>query len=262
LFGIPTYGTMAHSFIQSFDGETAAFEAFARARPANLVLLIDTYDTEAAAAKVAALAPRLKDLGIAIHAVRIDSGDLIALSKSVRRILDAGGLQETGIFASGGIDEDTLGLFAREKAPIDGIGIGTSLATSSDAPALDCAYKLQEYAGLPRRKRSTGKATWPGRKQIWRRYDRNDRMMADVLSTEQDNQDGEPLIHPVMANGKRIASQLSLHELRAHARRELERLPRELTTTRPQVSYPVQVAAALEQLAAVTDGRLSRLECQ
>jgi nicotinate phosphoribosyltransferase len=115
---------------------------------------------------------------------------------------------------------------------------------------------------LPRRKRSTGKATWPGRKQIWRRYDRNDRMMADVLSTEQDNQDGEPLIHPVMANGKRIAPQLSLYELRAHARRELERLPRELTTTKPQVSYPVQVAAALEQLAAVTDGRLSRLECQ
>ena len=96
LFGIPTYGTMAHSFIQSFDCETAAFEAFARARPANLVLLIDTYDTEAAAAKVVALAPRLKALGIAIHAVRIDSGDLIALSKSVRRILDAGGLQETG----------------------------------------------------------------------------------------------------------------------------------------------------------------------
>ena len=262
LFGIPTYGTMAHSFIQSFDSETAAFEAFARARPANLVLLIDTYDTEAAAAKVVALAPRLKALGIAIHAVRIDSGDLIALSKSVRRILDAGGLQETGIFASGGIDEDTLGLFAHEKAPIDGIGIGTSLATSSDAPALDCAYKLQEYAGLPRRKRSTGKATWPGRKQIWRRYDRNDRMMADVLSTEQDNQDGEPLIHPVMANGKRIASQLSLHELRAHGRRELERLPRELTTTKPQVSYPVQVAIALEQLAAVTDARLSPLECQ
>jgi nicotinate phosphoribosyltransferase len=248
---------MAHSFIQSFDSETAAFEAFARARPANIVLLIDTYDTEAAAAKVVALVPRLKALGIAIHAVRIDSGDLIALSKSVRRILDAGGLQETGIFASGGIDEDRLGLFANEKAPIDGIGIGTSLATSSDAPALDCAYKLQEYAGLPRRKRSTGKATWPGRKQIWRRYDRNDRMMADVLSTEQDNQDGEPLIQPVMANGKRIASQLSLHELRAHGRRELERLPRELTTTKSQVSYPVQVAAALEQLAAVTDARLS-----
>ena len=177
-FGIPTYGTMAHSFVQSFDNETAAFEAFARARPKNLTLLIDTYDTEAAARKVVALAPRLKESGIAVSAVRIDSGDLAALSKSVRGILDAGGLKDTGIFVSGGIDEDTLATFAREKAPIDGIGIGTSLVTSFDAPALDCAYKLQEYAGLPRRKRSTGKATWPGRKQVWRRHDRYGHMMA------------------------------------------------------------------------------------
>ena len=95
-----------------------------------------------------------------MRAVRIDSGDLAALAKRVRRIL-AGGLGDTGIFVSGGIDEDTLTELAREKAPIDGIGIGTSLVTSSDTPALDCAYKLQEYAGLPRRKRSTGKATWP-----------------------------------------------------------------------------------------------------
>ncbi|MGO9357011.1 MAG: nicotinate phosphoribosyltransferase, partial [Xanthobacteraceae bacterium] len=170
LFGIPIYGTMAHSFVQSFDDESAAFEAFARARPDNLVLLIDTYDTVAAASKVVALAPRLQALGIKVHGVRLDSGDLVALAKSVRRILDDGGLRDTTIFASGGIEEDTLVAFARERAPIDGIGIGTSLATSSDVPAFDCAYKLQEYAGLPRRKRSTGKATWPGRKQVWRRY--------------------------------------------------------------------------------------------
>ncbi|WP_375159817.1 nicotinate phosphoribosyltransferase [Bradyrhizobium sp. RDT46] len=131
-FGIPTYGTMAHAFIQSFDDETAAFEAFARARPKDLVLLIDTYDTEVAARKVVTLAPRLRALGIAIRGVRIDSGDLVALSKSVRRILDEGGLKDVTIFASGGIEEETLLSFAREAAPIDGIGIGTSLATSSD----------------------------------------------------------------------------------------------------------------------------------
>ena len=259
-FGIPTYGTMAHSFIQSFDDETAAFEAFARARPQNLVLLIDTYDTEAAARKVVALAPRLKELGIAVRAVRIDSGDLVTLAKSVRRILDTGGLENIGIFASGGIDEDTLLAFARERAPVDGIGIGTSLATSFDAPALDCAYKLQEYAGLPRRKRSTGKATWPGRKQVWRRYDRDGRMMGDVLSVEDDKQGGEPQIHPVMASGQRIASQASLHDIRAHARRELERLPLELHKTKSQVPYPVQISTALEQLAAVADRRVSLAE--
>ena len=117
-----------------------------------------------------------------MRAVRIDSGDLAALAKRVRRILDAGGLGDTGIFVSGGIEEGTLTELAREKAPIDGIGIGTSLVTSSNTPALDCAYKLQEYGGLPRRKRSTGKATWPGRNQVWRRYDRYGYMMADVLS--------------------------------------------------------------------------------
>ena len=254
-FGIPTFGTMAHSFVQSFDNETAAFEAFARARPKNLTLLIDTYDTEAAARKVVALAPRLKISGIAISAVRIDSGDLAALAKSVRGILDAGGLKDTGIFVSGGIDEDTLVAFTREKAPIDGIGIGTSLVTSFDVPALDCAYKLQEYAGLPRRKRSTGKATWPGRKQVWRRYDRNNRLMADTLSVEGDVHDGEPLIHPVMTSGRRIGPKPSLHDIRAHARHELGRLPAELKEISPLVPYPVQVSASLEQLAAVTDQR-------
>jgi nicotinate phosphoribosyltransferase len=254
-FGIPTYGTMAHSFVQSFDNETAAFEAFARARPKSLTLLIDTYNTEAAARKVVALAPRLKELGISVGAVRIDSGDLAALAKSVRRILDAGGLSDTGIFVSGGIDEDTLAKFVHEKAPVDGIGIGTSLVTSFDVPALDCAYKLQEYAGLPRRKRSTGKATWPGRKQVWRRYDRNGRMMVDTLSFDGDVHDGKPLIYLVMAGGRRVGPQPSLHDIRAHARHELGRLPAQLKEISPLVPYPVQVSASLEQLAAVTDQR-------
>ena len=169
-FGIPTFGTMAHSFVEAYDTETAAFECFARSRPENLTLLIDTYNTEKAAKKVVALAPRLAALGTNIRAVRLDSGDLIALSRSVRRILDDGGLAEVTIFASGGLDEDYVSEIVQAGAPIDGFGIGTSLTTSSDVPALDCAYKWQEYAGLARRKRSAGKATWPGRKQVWRRY--------------------------------------------------------------------------------------------
>ena len=146
-FGIPVYGTMAHSFIQSFDNESEAFETFARARPNNLVLLIDTYDTVTAARKVVALAPRLQALGIKVAGVRLDSGDLVALSKSVRRVLDEGGLKDTTIFASGGIEEDTLAAFARERAPIDGVGIGTSLATSSDVPALDWHTNCRNMQG-------------------------------------------------------------------------------------------------------------------
>ena len=268
-FGIPLYGTMAHSFIEAFDDEAAAFETFARARPDNVVLLLDTYDTEAAARKVVALAPRLKTAGIAIRGVRLDSGDLIALSKSVRAILDAGGLNDTTIFASGGLDEDSLLAFAKAKAPIDGIGIGTSLTTSADAPSADCVYKMQEYAGLPRRKRSEHKATWPGRKQVWRRYDGSGRMAGDRLTLETPalpsaasgggrGGDGEPLIGLVMKDGRRIAPSPSLDAIRLHAKRELERLPEDLSRLVPGASYPVEGADDLVKLAAAVDSRLQK----
>jgi nicotinate phosphoribosyltransferase len=255
-FGIPLYGTMAHSFIEAFDDETAAFESFARARPDNVVLLLDTYDTEAAARKVVALAPKLKAAGIAIRGVRLDSGDLIALSKSVRGILDQGGLKETTIFASGGLDEDSLLAFARAKAPIDGIGIGTSLTTSADVPSIDCVYKLQDYAGLPRRKRSANKATWPGRKQVWRRYAADGRMAGDLLSLADHEKAGEPLLHPVMLGGRRLAPSPSLDDIRRHAKRELERLPDALRRLEPGAAYPVEVAADLVKLASEVDRRM------
>src|ERR1700732_3752509 len=228
MFGIPLYGTMAHSFIEAFDDEMTAFETFARARPHNLVLLLDTYDTEAAARKVVVLAPRLRAAGIAIRAVRLDSGDLIALSKSVRGILDSGGLRDVTIFASGGPAEDSVARFARAAAPIDGIGIGTAMTTSSDVPAIDCVYKLQEYAGVPRRKRSANKATWPGRKQVWRRYGADGRMAGDLLALEGHDKAGEPLLHRVMQNGRRLQPAETRDAIRARVKRELERLPQPL----------------------------------
>jgi nicotinate phosphoribosyltransferase len=207
-----------------------------------------------------ALAPRLKAAGIKLRGVRLDSGDLVALAKSVRHILDDGGLADVIIFASGGIEDETLAAFARERAPIDGVGIGTSLTTSSDAPALDCAYKLEEYAGVPRRKRSTGKATWPGRKQVWRRYGPDGRMAGDTLSLHDEKQLGEPLLQPVMREGRRVGPQPTLADIRAHARRELERLPEPLRRLEPGASYPVQVSDRLVQLAAEIDRRMSRQE--
>jgi nicotinate phosphoribosyltransferase len=259
-FGIPIYGTMAHSFVESFDDETAAFVAFAQSRPDNLVLLIDTYDTEAAARKVVALAPKLKEAGIAIGGVRLDSGDLVALSRSVRAILDAGGLRDVTIFASGGLDEDELAMFARENAPIDGFGIGTSLTTSSDVPSLDAVYKLQEYAGVARRKRSAHKATWPGRKQVWRRYGADGGMAGDTLSLEAsaggEQRFGEPLVHLVMQNGRRLQPPASLDDIRHHAKRELERLPEPLRRLEEGAMYPVAVTAELKELAAEVDRRM------
>jgi nicotinate phosphoribosyltransferase len=254
-FGIPLYGTMAHSFIEAFDDEMAAFTAFARARPDNLVLLIDTYDTEAAARKVVRLAPQLTAAGIAIRGVRIDSGDLVALSRSVRAILDAGGLTDVTIFASGGLDEDQLAAFVRQNAPIDGLGVGTSLTTSSDVPAIDCVYKLQEYAGLPRRKRSFNKATWPGRKQVWRRYGADGRMAGDLLAREGDKKPGEPLIELVMQGGRRLKPSPPLEEIRRHAKRELERLPDSLRSLTPAATYQVEIADELKELAADVDRR-------
>jgi len=253
-FGIPAVGTMAHSFVQAFDDETDAFESFARARPQNLVLLIDTYDTEAGARRVVALAPKLKAAGIKLGAVRIDSGDPAALSRRVRGILDAGGLDEVRILVSGGVDEEVLAACAAHGAPIDGYGIGTSLTTSSDAPALDCAYKLQEYAGVPKRKLSPGKATWPGRKQVWRRDGSDGRMAGDVLSLEDDSVEGEPLLRPVMRAGRRITPRLALAEIRTHAGRELARLPRPPASGQ---AYPVRIGEALQRLTAEVDRRIA-----
>ena len=259
LYGIPTFGTMAHSFIQAHDRESQAFEEFAGSRPQNLTILIDTYDTEAAAKKVVALAPRLQARGIKVRGVRLDSGDLITLSKSVRRILDNGGLKDVSILASGGLDEDNIAEMLRAGAPIDAFGVGTSLTTSSDVPALDCAYKLQEYAGLPRRKHSSGKATWPGRKQVWRQYNRG-RMAGDVISTETDKQFGQPLIEKVMQGGRRIRPSPTLTEIRDRAARNLEQLPESLRRLEANASYPVKVADALIALTDEVDRRLAEQE--
>jgi nicotinate phosphoribosyltransferase len=257
LWGIPTFGTMAHSFIEAFDDEATAFEKFVRSWPDNATLLIDTYDTEAAAMKVVKLAPRLAAAGISIAAVRLDSGDLAALAKSVRRILDAGGLGQVKILASGGLSEDSIAALLAAGAPIDAFGIGTSLTTSSDVPMLDCVYKLQEYAGLPRRKRSPGKATWPGRRQVWR-HCAADHMSGDVVSIESDKQLGEPLLRLVMREGRRVASPVTLVDCRARAARELSRLPQALRRLEPAMTYPVEVAPALEHLAGEVDRRLDR----
>jgi nicotinate phosphoribosyltransferase len=253
VFGVPAYGTMAHSFIQAHDDEAEAFAHFARHQPHHVVLLLDTYDTEAAAEKVVKLGPQLAAEGITIKGVRLDSGDLGEHARKVRRILDRGGLPHVTIFASGNLDERTVRDLLQAGAPIDGFGVGSRLMTSSDAPYLDCAYKLQEYAGRARRKRSEGKATWPGRKQVFRRYAADGRMAEDTLTVEDDIQAGEPLIHPVMRAGARASRAPTLEEIRAHALSQLALLPDALRALEGESSYPVRIAPAIHALADAVD---------
>jgi len=252
-YGLVPYGTMAHSFIQAHDAEETAFEHFSAAHPENVTLLIDTYDTEAAAVKVVRLAPKLEARGVSVRAVRLDSGDLAAHAKKVRAILDAGGLKDVRIFSSGSLDEYQLADLLAHGAPIDGFGVGTHLDTSADAPYLDCAYKLMEYAGVPRRKRSEGKATWPGRKQVYRRYDAEGAMAGDTLTLEDDAREGEALLRPAMRAGRRLAPPEPLAALQARCAAGLQRLPEHLKRLANEPAYPVAVAPALQALAAAVD---------
>ena len=252
-FNIPIYGTMAHSFVQAHASEEEAFMHFAEAQPKNTVLLLDTYDTEAAAEKVVVLAPELKEKGISIKAIRLDSGDLAEHARKVRRILDAAGLTEVSIFSSSSLDEYALRNFTEANAPIDGFGIGTRMDTSADAPYLDCAYKLEEYAGIARRKRSEGKATWPGRKQVFRHYDDSGIMEHDVLTIENDMREGKSLIKQYMQKGKRLEQSPSLSFIRDYVKAELATLPDSLKKLDKQEQYPVRISRALQELTDKVD---------
>jgi nicotinate phosphoribosyltransferase len=183
-----------------------------------------TPDTERAARKVVTLAPRLARDGIMVTGVRLDSGDLGAYARAVRTILDQSGLREVRIFVSGGLDERAIRTL-EVTAPVDGYGVGTELSTSGDVPALDCAYKPQSYAGMPKRKRSEGKATWPGRKQVYRRIGADGRLAGDTLTVGGDEQLGEPLLHAVMQGGQRLRPPPALAECRTLAAAEISRLP-------------------------------------
>jgi nicotinate phosphoribosyltransferase len=257
IYGMPSFGTVAHSYIQAHTDETAAFEHLVRCHPKNSTLLIDTYDTEAAAIKIVTLARKLVQDGIEVSGVRLDSGDLGMHARRVRRILDEGGLEKTRIFASGNLNENRVHELISSGAPIDGFGLGTALDVSSDAPALDCAYKLQEYAGKARRKRSEGKATWPGRKQVYRKYDPDGRAVRDVVALEKDDpHEGEPLIVPMMRNGQRIDGINGNRKLEAIRRQTVAnyaRLPEPLRSLETASAYPVEISASLQALAKKVD---------
>lgn len=237
-YGLSVAGTMAHSYVQAHDRELDALRAFARSFPGT-TLLVDTYDTLEGVRNVVRLQRELKER-FQVGAVRLDSGDLLELSRGSRRILDEAGLSKVRIFASGGLDERKVSALVRSGAPIDGFGVGTAMGVSEDAPSLDLAYKLVSFAGRSRTKLSTGKELWPGRKQIFRQPD------GDLLALHQEQLPGRPLLQKVMSGGRRTQLGLrTLDEDRAHARMELERLPARLRSLEASTPHEVAPTPAL-----------------
>ncbi len=243
-YGIPVSGTMAHSYVLAHASERQAFADFAALYP-ETVLLVDTYDTLQGVREVIALAERLGD-DFRVRAIRLDSGDLLALSRQARRLLDAAGLQRVGIFVSGDLDEYRIAALLAAGAPIDGFGVGTRMGTSADAPYLNCAYKLVEYAGHGRMKLSARKATLPGRKQVFRQRGEDGRYRGDWLALADEDLPGEPLLQTVMADGWRVAGLPDLARQREHcldARADLP--PRVLALDGADPPYPVELGPAL-----------------
>ena len=248
-FGIPLSGTMAHSFVQAHPDEAMAFRHFARIHPRGLTLLIDTYDT----LRAAHLVVELHREGLRIDAVRLDSGDLAALARDVRATLDTGGCRDIKIVASGNIDEFEIARLLAAGAPIDVFGVGTQLDVSADAPSLDCVYKLQEYDGQPRRKRSAGKATWPGRKQVLREFDEDGRIRSDLIVPAGLHGAGRPLLAPVMRAGCRVGALPGLERSRERARRELASLPDVCVRIADPEPLAAQISPQLRELAERVD---------
>ena len=219
-YGIPLVGTMAHSLIQAWGDEEAAFEAFVRDHPTHSTLLVDTYDTMRGVARAIAGGDRLRERGQELVAIRLDSGDLHGLAVEARRALDAAGHTGTLIIASGGVDERVIGDLVASGAPIDAFGVGTAMTVSRDTPALDIVYKLVEYDGVAHAKYSTSKVSLPGAKQVFRRGDPS----RDVLGLRGEDLDGERLLEPIWRDGEMLVG-TDLEAARERARAQLAMLP-------------------------------------
>jgi nicotinate phosphoribosyltransferase len=252
-FGIPLSGTMAHSWVTAFPTELSAFRHYAEVFGDRTVILLDTYDTLAAARTLVAS-------GLRPHAVRLDSGDVIDLSRRVRAILDDGGLRTTSIFASGDLNEWRIADIVAAAAPIDGFGVGAALSTSSDAPSLGAIYKLVEIerngVAVPIMKRSPGKQSYPGRKQVWRCVEAGTAVedLLDLADVERNGESERPLLGPVMRGGIRESPPRTLTALRDHGRTAIAELPASVRRLDDPASYSVRLGRALRSSIDLASG--------
>ena len=253
-YGLPPSGTMAHSFVQAHADETQAFRAYAEVFKEATVLLVDTYDTPRGIERAIRVAAEMRARGIELRGIRLDSGDLGALSTLARHQLDKAGFPAMTIFVSGGLDEYKIqDLVERQQAPIDGFGVGTSLGAAGGAPTLDTVYKLVSYEGRPVRKTSTGKATWPGAKQLWRNRD----WSGDIITLADEpapNGSPQPLLEPVMRSGRPTAEgERSLAQANAFFELQWSGLPDSMKQLQAPNRYPVQPSQSLQRLTAELD---------
>ncbi len=258
LYGILPVGTMAHSFVCCFESELEAFRAYGESFPDSAIFLIDTYDTLQGARHAVEVAREMAARGQRLQGVRIDSGDLAALAREVRRIFDDAGLGQVKIIGSGGLDEYDLARFSAADIPFDGYGVGTKFGVSADAPWADMAYKLVAYDNRPMLKLSAGKQSWPGKKQVFRFDDAQGSMSHDVIAERDERLIGaEALLEPVMRGGKIIGPLATLEQARALCHGELERLPDVHARSVDPAGYAVEFSAELQALREATERKLT-----
>ena len=264
-YGIPVFGTMAHSFVMSYPKELDAFRAFAKTFPNKSTLLIDTYDDIAGAEKAVVVAKELEAKGFRLGGVRLDSGDLAETSKKIRKILDDNGLEYVKIFASGDLDEFKLAELQSNGARIDSFGVGTKMGTSADRPYLDVIYKLCETMTAPDvfspiMKLSKDKITLPGRKQVYRFKDAEGNYVKDVIALANEKVDGEPLLIKVVDKGKLTYKLPSLNETRTYASENLSKLPEQCKALTNAQEYPVELSLNLQNLIKTLKQQITQNE--
>jgi len=260
-YGIPLFGTMAHSYVMFFDKEIDSFRAFAKTFPQTSAFLIDTYNDLRGAENAAVVAKELERKGYRLNAVRLDSGDLLSLSAKVRKILDNCGLDYVKIFASGDLDEYVIEKLVRKGAKIDAFGVGTRMSTSLDRPYVDVVYKLsgkvEKGSFVPAMKLSKGKVTLPGKKQIFRQRDKNGRYAKDIIGLENEEIKGEHLLVRIMEDGQITYEMPTLKEMRRVTLKNLSELPEKNKRLRGSSAYPVELSRRLSKIRSQVVDRLS-----
>ena len=261
IYDLPIYGTMAHSYVESFDREIDSFRAFAKSFPDNTVLLIDTYDTLVGARKAVTVAREMRQAGQDLRAVRLDSGDMVQLSQQVREIFEEAGFPEVRIFASGGFDEFKIQKILTAGAIIDAFGVGTKMGVSADAPYLNMAYKMVMYNGRPVLKLSSGKVSLAGPKQVFRQRDEHGLFRGDLIGLlDEEVADSESLLETVMRDGKRVLPKVPLPEIQKRFKEEFSLLPETYKDLEGNPNYPVKITPKLQALQDQVKREISEKE--
>lgn len=247
MYDIPIFGTMAHSYITSFEEEIDAFRSYAETFPNNTVLLIDTYDTVSGAHKAVTVGKEMLARGEKLKGVRLDSGDMAALSQEVKPILKEAGLDDVSIFASGGFDEYKIARMIEKGGEVDAFGVGTKMGVSADAPYTDMAYKLVKYDGRPVLKLSTGKRTLVDEKEVFR-IKEGDKLAEDIIGLRDEKLEGEPILRKVMSKGKRMEPSEPLPKIRERFQEEFGMLDEQYKRLEDPSQFPVNLSSGLKKL--------------